>query len=308
MILIEISRVTRRFGEHQVLREVSFEVPAGAVTGFVGPNGAGKTTLLRIVAGLDQPDGGQIIIDGTPLPRGAARTNLGVLLDAGWVHPSRTAHDHLRALALMQDVPRSRVDEILELTGLHAVSKRRAGTFSLGMKQRLGIAAALLTDPGNVVLDEPVNGLDPDGVTWVRNLVRMLSADGTAVLMSSHLLSEMAQTADRVVVIGKGEIISQATMSELTRLANPATLVSATDPTVLSEACRRAGATVDVTGNGLLRISLEPEAIGQIALAAEVALTHMEQETISLEKRFQELTADHVEYRGDLIAARKEES
>ena len=163
--MIEISRVTRRFGEHQVLREVSFEVPAGAVTGFVGPNGAGKTTLLRIVAGLDQPDGGQIIIDGTPLPRGAARTNLGVLLDAGWVHPSRTAHDHLRALALMQDVPRSRVDEILELTGLHAVSKRRAGTFSLGMKQRLGIAAALLTDPGNVVLDEPVNGLDPDGVT-----------------------------------------------------------------------------------------------------------------------------------------------
>lgn len=306
--MIEISRVTRRFGEHQVLREVSFEVPAGAVTGFVGPNGAGKTTLLRIVAGLDQPDGGQIIIDGTPLPRGAARTNLGVLLDAGWVHPSRTAHDHLRALALMQDVPRSRVDEILELTGLHAVSKRRAGTFSLGMKQRLGIAAALLTDPGNVVLDEPVNGLDPDGVTWVRNLVRMLSADGTVVLMSSHLLSEMAQTADRVVVIGKGEIISQATMSELTRLANPATLVSATDPTVLSEACRRAGATVDVTGNGLLRISLEPEAIGQIALAAEVALTHMEQETISLEKRFQELTADHVEYRGDLIAARKEES
>ena len=306
--MIEISRVTRRFGEHQVLREVSFEVPAGAVTGFVGPNGAGKTTLLRIVAGLDQPDGGQIIIDGTPLPRGAARTNLGVLLDAGWVHPSRTAHDHLRALALMQDVPRSRVDEILELTGLHAVSKRRAGTFSLGMKQRLGIAAALLTDPGNVVLDEPVNGLDPDGVTWVRNLVRMLSADGTAVLMSSHLLSEMAQTADRVVVIGKGEIISQATMSELTRLANPATLVSATDPTVLSEACRRAGATVDVTGNGLLRISLEPETIGQIALAAEVALTHMEQETISLEKRFQELTADHVEYRGDLIAARKEES
>lgn len=306
--MIEISRVTRRFGEHQVLREVSFEVPAGAVTGFVGPNGAGKTTLLRIVAGLDQPDGGQIIIDGTPLPRGAARTNLGVLLDAGWVHPSRTAHDHLRALALMQDVPRSRVDEILELTGLHAVSKRRAGTFSLGMKQRLGIAAALLTDPGNVVLDEPVNGLDPDGVTWVRNLVRMLSADGTAVLMSSHLLSEMAQTADRVVVIGKGEIISQATMSELTRLANPATLVSATDPTVLSEACRRAGATVDVTGNGLLRISLEPEAIGQIALAAEVALTHMGQETISLEKRFQELTADHVEYRGDLIAARKEES
>ena len=239
---------------------------------------------------------------------GAARTNLGVLLDAGWVHPSRTAHDHLTALALMQEVPLSRVDEVLELTGLHAVSKRRAGKFSLGMKQRLGIAAALLTNPGNVVLDEPVNGLDPDGVTWVRNLVRMLSADGAAVLMSSHLLSEMAQTADRVVVIGKGEIISQATMSEFTQLANPSTLVSTTDPTVLSEACRRAGATVEVTEKGLLRISLESEAIGQIALTAGVALTHMEQETVSLEKRFQELTAEHVEYHGGLIAARKEES
>ena len=176
------------------------------------------------------------------------------------------------------------------------------------MKQRLGIAAALLTNPGNVVLDEPVNGLDPDGVTWVRNLVRMLSADGAAVLMSSHLLSEMAQTADRVVVIGKGEIISQATMSEFTQLANPSTLVSTTDPTVLSEACRRAGATVDVTEKGLLRISLESEAIGEIALTAGVALTHMEQETVSLEKRFQELTAEHVEYHGGLIAARREES
>lgn len=258
MTVIQISRVVCRFGDRQALRGVSVEAPDGAVTGFVGPNGAGKSTLLRIVAGLDQPDEGVVAIDGKPVGYGAPRKHLGVLLDANWVYPRRTAADHLKALALMQGVAVSRVDEVLEFTGLREAAKRRVGQFSLGMKQRLGIAAALLNRPGNVILDEPVNGLDPDGVIWVRHLVKALAADGAAVLMSSHLLAEMAQTADRVVVIGRGQTITQGAMSDLMHSAASSCLVATMNVAALSEACRSAGVTMEPAGDGLLRVPVAP--------------------------------------------------
>lgn len=304
--MIEITQVTRRFGDHLALQDVSFTAPNGTVTGFVGPNGAGKSTLLRIVTGLDKPTNGSISIDGELVRHGEARINLGALLDAAWVHPRRTAKDHLIALALIQEVPLTRVGEVLELTGLSSVAKRRTGQFSLGMKQRLGIAAALLTKPTNIIFDEPVNGLDPDGVIWVRHLAKDLAANGAAVLMSSHLLAEMAQTADRVVVIGKGRVISEGSIEQFTQGTTAASLVAATDTGAFAAICRRFGAEVSSEGDGLLRVTLEPKAVGQLALTNGIVLTHLARETVSLEARFRELTNDSVEYRGDLVACGKE--
>ena len=219
--MIDITNVSRRFGTKAALTDVSFSAPDGSVTGFVGPNGAGKSTLLRIATGLDRPDAGVVAIDGVEQAPGEPRRNVGALLDASWTHPRRTAYDHLLALALLQGLPASRVGEVLEVTGLAAVAKRRIGQFSLGMRQRLGIAVALLDRPTNVILDEPINGLDPDGITWVRCLARDLADQGAAVLMSSHLLAELAQTADRIVVIGRGRIVGAGPIEEFVRTISP---------------------------------------------------------------------------------------
>jgi ABC-2 type transport system ATP-binding protein len=215
--VIELRNLTKRHGDTLAVDDLSFRVEPGRVTGFLGPNGAGKSTTMRMVLGLDTPTSGEALVDGgryVDLPRPLAR--VGALLDANAVHPGRSAYNHLLALALSNDLPETRVAEVLEQVGLAGVARRKAGGFSLGMKQRLGIAAALLGDPGVLMFDEPVNGLDPDGVRWIRHLMRGLAAEGRTILLSSHLMSEMALTADHIVIIGRGRLVAEATVGELT--------------------------------------------------------------------------------------------
>lgn len=296
--MIEIHGVTRRYGRHLALDDVSFVAPDGAVTGFVGPNGAGKSTLLRVVTGLDSNATGTVTIDGVEQPLGQPRSQVGALLDASWVHPRRTAHDHLRALALVRGVPAGRVAEVLECTGLADVAGRRIGQFSLGMRQRLGIAGALLARPTNIILDEPINGLDPDGIAWVRRLARNLASQGGAVLISSHLLAELAQTADHIVVIGRGRILGSGPIADFMRPGEEATRAASLDDHRLAEVVQRAGWSVERRADGL-RIAAPPAVVGQLALEAGICLTHLQRETVTLEERFRELTADDVEFRAE---------
>lgn len=296
--MIEIQSVTRRFGRHLALDDVSFVAPDGAVTGFVGPNGAGKSTLLRVVTGLDSNATGTVTIDGVEQTPGQPRSNVGALLDASWVHPRRTAHDHLRALALVQGVPAGRVAEVLERTGLADVAGRRIGQFSLGMRQRLGIAGALLARPTNIILDEPINGLDPDGIAWVRRLARNLASQGGAVLISSHLLAELAQTADHIVVIGRGHILGSGPIAGFMQAAEDSTHAASLDDHRLADVVQRAGWSVERRADGL-RIAAPPTVVGQLALEAGICLTHLQRETVTLEERFRELTADDVEFRAE---------
>lgn len=297
--MIDITNVSRRFGTKAALTDVSFSAPDGSVTGFVGPNGAGKSTLLRIATGLDRPDAGVVAIDGVEQAPGEPRRNVGALLDASWTHPRRTAYDHLLALALLQGLPASRVGEVLEVTGLAAVAKRRIGQFSLGMRQRLGIAVALLDRPTNVILDEPINGLDPDGITWVRCLARDLADQGAAVLMSSHLLAELAQTADRIVVIGRGRIVGAGPIEEFVRTSAEVSVVRSDDDERLAVALTEVGYAVDRLAGPGLRVHAPSHVVGRAALHHGVALTALTPEAVSLEDRFRELTADAVEYRAE---------
>ncbi|MBB5080405.1 ABC-2 type transport system ATP-binding protein [Nonomuraea endophytica] len=215
--MIELRQLTKRYGDTLAVDELSFRVEPGHVTGFLGPNGAGKSTSMRLVLGLDAPTSGQALVNGgryADLRR--PLHEVGALLDAGAVHPGRSAYNHLMCLALSNDIGARRVAQVLELVGLSGVARKKAGGFSLGMKQRLGIAAALLGDPGVLMFDEPVNGLDPDGVRWIRGLMRGLAEEGRTVLLSSHLMSEMALTADRIVIVGRGRLVADATVAELT--------------------------------------------------------------------------------------------
>src|SRR5262245_15538195 len=223
--MIEVHGLTKRYGDREAVSNLSFTVPRGRVTGFVGPNGAGKSTTMRMILGLSAPDGGEALVDGHPYGElHAPLRQVGALLEATAIYPGRRAYDHLLWLAESNDLPRRRVNEVLDLTGLGAVAQRRAGGFSLGMRQRLGIAAALLGDPPALILDEPVNGLDPEGIRAIRALRRGLAAEGRAVLVSSHLMSELEDTADHVVVIGRGKLIADAPVNEL--------LVAASDASV----------------------------------------------------------------------------
>ena len=219
--LIEARELTKRFGDKVAVDHLSFTVEPGKVTGFLGPNGAGKSTTMRMMLGLDRPDAGTVRINGKDYRdlRSPLR-EVGALLEAKAFHPGRTARSHLAALAASNDIPRRRVNDVLEITGLEKAADRRAGKFSLGMAQRLGIAAALLGDPAVLVLDEPVNGLDPEGIRWIRNLLKNLAAGGRSVLISSHLISEVAQTADQLIVIGKGRLLAQTTVAELSARGN----------------------------------------------------------------------------------------
>ncbi|WUE06015.1 ATP-binding cassette domain-containing protein [Nonomuraea sp. NBC_00507] len=215
--MIELQNVTKRYGDSLAVDDLSFTVEPGHVTGFLGPNGAGKSTTMRLILGLDAPTSGQALVNGrryTSLSR--PMHEVGALLDAGAVHGGRSAYNHLACLARTNDISATRVAEVLEQVGLSGVARKRIGGFSLGMKQRLGIAAALLGDPGVLMFDEPVNGLDPDGVRWIRDLIRSLAAAGRAILLSSHLMSEMALTAERIVIIGRGRLLAEATVAELT--------------------------------------------------------------------------------------------
>jgi ABC-2 type transport system ATP-binding protein len=292
--MIRLTGISKRFGAVEALSEVSFSIPGGAVTGFVGPNGAGKSTLMRIVAGLETADAGTVTIED---PAGA-RPRVGALLDASWAFGRRPAADHLWMLAAARGLSRRHALELLEFTGLASVADRRVDTFSLGMRQRLGIAAALLGDPTAVLLDEPVNGLDPEGVWWVRSLCRDLATRGAAVLVSSHLLSELAQTAERIVVIAGGRIRAEGELSELLAGGATDTVAAADDTARLAAECRAVSADVVAAGpERILVRGLAPVEVSRLAMRAGVLLTHLESRAVSLEERFVALTSDHVDYR-----------
>jgi ABC-2 type transport system ATP-binding protein len=296
---IEAQGLTKRYGDTLALDGLSFTAPAGRVTGFVGPNGAGKSTTMRIVLGLDAPDAGGALVNGRPY--GALETPLrhvGALLDASAVHPGRRARDHLLWLARSNDLPDGRVDEVLDAVGLTAVARRRAGTFSLGMAQRLGIAGALLGDPPVLMLDEPVNGLDPEGIRWIRGFLRALAAEGRAVLVSSHLMGELEGTADQLVIIGRGRLIAEASVSELLGAASGDSVTVRTPaPGEAMGVLAGAGATVTSSGQDELEVSgLPPQRIADLMAERGLRLHALTPDRASLEEAYMKLTADAVEY------------
>ncbi|NBF00121.1 ATP-binding cassette domain-containing protein [Nonomuraea sp. KC401] len=295
--MIQLTSLTKRYGDVVAVDDLTFTVRPGLVTGFLGPNGAGKTATMRMILGLDLPTSGSATIDGHPHRdlRDPLRV-IGSLLDARAVHPQRTAYKHLLYLAQSNSIPAVRVAEVLDLVGLSDVAGRKAGGFSLGMSQRLGIAAALLGDPPVVVLDEPVNGLDPEGVRWIRALIRGLAAEGRTVLVSSHLMSEMAMTADRLVVIGKGRLVAEAAIDEFTE-AGSTVLVRTPEAAALSRLLRLSGAHVQAGDEDeLLVTGMTAPDVGRLAAAEDVPLFELTQRRVSLEDAFMELTRDSVEY------------
>ena len=298
--MIEAHGLTKRYGEKVAVDGLDFTVRPGAVTGFLGPNGAGKSTTMRMIIGLDAPTAGTVTVNGKRYARHAAPLHeVGALLEARSIHPGRSAFDHLMALAYTHGIGKARVTEVIELTGLQSVARKRAGAFSLGMGQRLGIAAALLGDPQTVMLDEPVNGLDPEGVLWVRNLLTGLAAEGRTVFISSHLMSEMALVADHLIVVGRGRVLADTTVRELVERAGGDTvLVAAADPAALRAVL--AGPGVEVTGRpGSEQLSvtgLTARAIGLKAAEHGLALFELTEQTVSLEEAFMELTKESVEY------------
>ncbi|KPI06678.1 Sulfate-transporting ATPase [Actinobacteria bacterium OK074] len=297
--MIEVRGLTKRYGDRTAVDDLSFSVPPGQVTGFLGPNGAGKSTTMRMIVGLDVPTSGTALVNGKRYAQHRAPLQeLGVLLEAKAVHPGRSAFHHLMALAYTHGVPRRRVDEVIDLAGLHAVAHKRVGAFSLGMGQRLGIAAALLGDPAVVMLDEPVNGLDPEGVRWVRELLRGLAAEGRTVMLSSHLMSEMAQTADRLVVVGRGRLLAETTVEALVeQAAGNGVRVATSEPARLRAVLTAPGVTVTSTESERLVVSgLDPRRIGQLAAEHRVPLYELVAESVSLEEAFMNLTQDAVEY------------
>ncbi|MER5964860.1 ABC transporter ATP-binding protein [Streptomyces sp. NPDC002057] len=297
--MIRAENLTKRYGDTTVVHDLSFTVRPGTVTGFLGPNGAGKSTTLRMILGLDAPTRGHATVDGLPFARHTAPlTRVGALLEARSVHPGRSAHHHLMALAHTHGIPRARVERVLALTGLTHVARKRVKGFSLGMGQRLGIAAALLGDPATVVLDEPVNGLDPEGVLWIRTLLRSLAAEGRTVLVSSHLMSEMALTADHLIVIGKGRLLADTTVDELVRTSGGATVKVVTpEADRLRNLLPGAGITVEAPDTLLVTGPDAPE-IGRAAAAHGLPLHELTPRAASLEQAFMALTHDSVEYQG----------
>ena len=303
--MIVAEGLTKRFGDTTAVADVSFTVQPGKVTGFLGPNGAGKSTTMRMIVGLDRPTAGRVTVNGHPYQSSRAPlTEVGVLLDAKAVHTGRTARSHLRAIAATHGIPRSRVDEVIELTGIGSVAGRRAGKFSLGMGQRLGIAAALLGDPQTLILDEPVNGLDPEGVRWVRQFVRYQAAQGRTVLLSSHLMSEMSLTADQVIVLGRGRVLADASLDELVAAWTATTVrVRTPRPTQLTELLAAPGVTVTTTETGTLMVEgASAAAVGDAAAAAGIPLHELTPTTGSLEDAYLALTGDAVEYRSKELA------
>ena len=298
--MIEATGLTKRYGATVAVDDLSFTVPPGQVTSFLGPNGAGKSTTMRLILGLDTPDSGSVTVGGRPYA--ACRRPLfqaGALLEAKSCHGGRTARNHLRCLADSNGINRSRVDEVLDLVGLTGAARRRAGGFSLGMSQRLGIAAALLGDPPVLMLDEPVNGLDPEGVLWIRTLLRTLAAEGRTVLLSSHLMSEMAMTADRLVIIGRGRLIAQATMADFLA-PGPGGSVTVRSPQAgaLTALLEARGATVSrQDGDTLAVTGTTPEEIGELARTSGLTLTGLAAHQATLEDRYMELTRDSADYR-----------
>jgi ABC-2 type transport system ATP-binding protein len=298
--MIEVRNLTKRYGEKVAVDGLTFTVQPGTVTGFLGPNGAGKSTTMRMIAGLDQPTGGQVLVNGRDYrAAGAPMAELGIMLEARAVHTGRSARNHLLALAQTNGIDRHRVDEVIRLVGLTDVAGKRVGGFSLGMGQRLGIAAALLGSPRVVVLDEPVNGLDPEGVLWVRNLLKALANDGHTVFVSSHLMSEMALTATRLVVIGRGRLIADTTVEEFTAQAGERSVTVRTpQPSELRDVLLGPGITVTTETPGLLVVEgLTAEQIGTAAWQAHLPVFELTANEASLEEAFMQLTDESVDYR-----------
>lgn len=297
--MIEATELAKRYGSKTAVDRISFTVKPGRVTGFLGPNGAGKSTTMRMIVGLDNPTGGDVRVNGAHYAKHAAPLReVGALLDAKAVHTKRSAYNHLRAMAATHGIPNSRVKEVIDMTGLGPVAKKRVGGFSLGMGQRLGIACALLGDPHTVILDEPVNGLDPEGVQWVRHLAKGLAAEGRTVFLSSHLMSEMALTADHLIVIGRGRIIADAPISEI--LANQGqsrTRVRTERPGELVRALAADGVTTQQLEPELLEITgADSRRIAEVALANQVLVYELTPLQASLEDAYMQLTSNEVEY------------
>jgi ABC-2 type transport system ATP-binding protein len=309
--MIEVQDLTKRFGDKVAVDHLSFLVQPGRVTGFLGPNGAGKSTTMRLILGLDRPNGGTATINGkgysdliNPL-----RT-VGALLEARSMHTGRSARNHLLFLAQTQGLPASRVDSVLELVGLSDVARKRTGSYSLGMSQRVGVAAAMLGDPQVLLLDEPVNGLDPEGVLWIRNLMKHLAAEGRTILVSSHLMNEMAVTADHLVVIGRGRLLAEAATEEIiARGSGQSVRVRTPDADRLTELIKAEGGTATEAANGngaaaatgdhapVLTVTGVPAArIGELAASASIVLHELTPQLATLEEAFLELTADSLEY------------
>jgi ABC-2 type transport system ATP-binding protein len=304
--MIEARGLVKRYGATAAVNDLSFTIRPGSVTGFLGPNGAGKTTTMRLILGLDYPSAGTVTVNGQPYAQLTdPMQEVGALLDAGAVHGGRTARNHLLGLAQTNGISGRRVDEVLGLVGLADVAGTRVKGFSLGMRQRLGIAAALLGDPRILMFDEPVNGLDPEGIRWIRNLMKSLAAGGRTVLVSSHLMSEMEHTADHLLVIGRGRLIADCGIAEfIARVSGQAVLVRTPQPDALARVVAVAGASVSAAeGDGNLEIrGLTEDQVSDLASAHGIRLYHLAAARVSLEHAFMELTADNVEYRAGLPA------
>ncbi|GAA4481946.1 ABC transporter ATP-binding protein [Actinoallomurus oryzae] len=306
--MIEAKALTKRYGDKIAVNDLSFTVKPGVVTGFLGPNGAGKSTTMRMILGLDRPTSGSVTVNGRPYAGHAAPLHeVGALLEAKAIHTGRTAYNHLLALAATTGIPRGRVDEVIDLVGLRDVARKRVGGFSLGMGQRLGIASALLGDPRTLILDEPVNGLDPEGILWIRNLLKDLAAEGRAVFVSSHLMSEMALTAEHLIVIGRGKLIADTSVTEFIERAS-AGRVKVRSPQAARLRDLLAGPDVtvaDIAEGTLLVSGLTSDQIGMIAGDNGVTLFELAPQQASLEEAFMELTGESVEYRAPARTAER---
>jgi ABC-2 type transport system ATP-binding protein len=323
-LTIEIRGLTKRYGDKVAVNDLSFAIEPGRVTGFLGPNGAGKTTTMRLILGLDYPSAGRVTVNGQAYRHlESPMSEVGALLEAKAVHGGRSAHNHLRCLAQTNGIPDRRVDEVLGIVGLTDVARKRSKGFSLGMSQRLGIAATLLGDPRILMFDEPVNGLDPEGILWIRNLMKSLAAEGRTVFVSSHLMSEMENTADHLIVIGKGKLIADCGMAEfIARSSGLTVLVRTPQPDALARVLTAAGGKILSAGDqppsdpgpggsgsavdlrpGELQVrGLTTDRIGDLAFADGIRLHHLAPAKASLEQAFMELTADSVEYHAGIPA------
>jgi ABC-2 type transport system ATP-binding protein len=299
--VIDVRGVTKRYGEKLAVDDLTFQVRPGIVTGFLGPNGAGKSTTMRLILGLDAPTEGEVSVDGRVYRELSAPLHeVGAMLEAHAIHTGRSAYNHLLALAQTHGISRSRVHEVIELVGLGEVARKRVGSFSLGMGQRLGVAAALLGDPATVILDEPANGLDPEGIHWIRTLLKRLAGEGRTVFLSSHLMSEMAQTADHLIVVGRGRLIADTSVEDFVRRASSDAAVHVRSPEALAleDVLRRQGVDVRRVGEGLLEVGgLSGRQIGEAALQARIVLSELTPQQASLEQAFISLTGESVEYR-----------
>ncbi|MQM27005.1 ABC transporter ATP-binding protein [Glycomyces albidus] len=306
--MIEARELTKRYGDKTVVDRLSFTVKPGEVTGFLGPNGAGKSTTMRMVLGLDAPTAGEVHVNGRSYAGHAAPLHeIGALLEAKSVHPGRSAVGHLTALAQTHGIGRRRVDEVIDLAGLGSVAHKRVGAFSLGMGQRLGIAAALLGDPEVVMLDEPVNGLDPEGVLWIRNLLAQLAGEGRAVLLSSHLMSETAQVADHLIIIGRGRLLADTSVADLVEASLGGVRVGTDEAARLGPLLAGPGVSVTSSGDGELQVAgLSAREIAAVALRHGVLVHELTPTGVSLEEAFMELTRDELEYQSAPASGRTE--